>query len=374
MKKRCWNSHLPTSANSAISHKQQANKRMAPKTRFRNYLSIRWSSQLAFFIAGFLTSSIFNFAAVKIKDASTVIQQPPSPICPSMNGIYPLMRDFQCGHGNMQTPRVLREPTKGRGRFVVDIGLDDGKETLDAVQSGFVVFGFEMLTGSITKIRSNAADRGISDRVHFVEFVYDKDKGYPVAKDLPPPPTDGKGFAYIFNAGVSDTMGAMAANGEKSAAGHIENTAFKQAWSAGMVPILRLDQLLPPWIDRIFFLKIDTQGHELKVLNGATKYIHSGLVQYVQYEFSPKLMRKAVSGDPLELLNLMVSMGAICFDMMGEHHELTRPSKPLDAYYRSLNNGRLSPYLEEKKKNIPYRGDPFGPWDDILCFFPDATN
>ena len=36
--------------------------------------------------------------------------------------------------------------------------------------------------------------------------------------------------------------------------------------------------------------------------------------------------RKSKLGDPLELLRLMTSMGAICFDMSSTHHELYRPS------------------------------------------------
>mmetsp|Transcript_25372 Transcript_25372/g.37469 ORF Transcript_25372/g.37469 Transcript_25372/m.37469 type:complete len:84 (-) Transcript_25372:965-1216(-) len=83
------------------------------------------------------------------------------------------MRDFQCGHKNMQTPRVLRmkqlgcgsdgtEPF-GNGRIVVDIGLDEGQETLDAVEAGFLVLGFELIAASVEKMRSNAQKRGIAD-------------------------------------------------------------------------------------------------------------------------------------------------------------------------------------------------------------------
>ena len=66
--------------------------------------------------------------------------------CPSIfQGIYPLLKDFQCGHENMATPRALqlqKMPNGGRGRIVVDVGLFSGEETLDAVEAGFVVFGF----------------------------------------------------------------------------------------------------------------------------------------------------------------------------------------------------------------------------------------
>jgi len=281
------------------------------------------------------------------------------------------MRDFQCGHANLQTPRVLRNAT-GRGRIVVDVGLDEGDETLDAVESGFVVFGFEMLMGSMEKIRLNAVRRGIVDRVHFVNFVFDAENKMPVAKDLPPPPEDGGGYAYVFNAGLSDKLGSMDTNMRSNSVEMMTDNGAGKQWSEGKVPILRLDQALPPWVDDIFFLKIDTQGHELKVLNGAAKFLENGSVQYAQYEFSPKLMRTSRSGDPLELLNMMVNMGAVCFDMMTDdvHHRLTRPSKPLSRYYESLNGGRNSPHHSARNN---YMTDVIGPWDDILCWFPDAT-
>lgn len=38
-------------------------------------------------------------------------------------------------------------------------------------------------------------------------------------------------------------------------------------------------------IDRIDFLKIDVEGHELKVLHGATEMIESGSIQRLQFEF-----------------------------------------------------------------------------------------
>lgn len=150
-------------------------------------------------------------------------------------------------------------------------------------------------------------------------------------------------------------------------------------WTPDRVPILRLDQALPDWIKQIFFLKIDTQGYELKVLHGAEQYLKSKNIQYALYEFSPKLMYSAHSGDPLVLLQYMTSMGAVCFDMLddngggsGSHHVRERPSAPLSVYYQSLISG-LNSTNKRARNGLNYTNDPFGPWDDILCWFPDST-
>ncbi len=39
-------------------------------------------------------------------------------------------------------------------------------------------------------------------------------------------------------------------------------------------------------IDRIDFLKIDTEGHELEVLRGARGLLNAGKIRYVQFEFN----------------------------------------------------------------------------------------
>mmetsp|Transcript_25372 Transcript_25372/g.37470 ORF Transcript_25372/g.37470 Transcript_25372/m.37470 type:complete len:84 (-) Transcript_25372:368-619(-) len=82
----------------------------------------------------------------------------------------------------------------------------------------------------------------------------------------------------------------------------------------------------------------------------------------------PKLMQNSKSSDPEQLLNLLPSMAAVCFDMTGEHHRPSRPSQPLGKYYQSLNSGLNSPHTKD------YTGDSYGPWDDILCWFPSATD
>jgi hypothetical protein len=179
--------------------------------------------------------------------------------CPSTEGIYPLMKDFGCGHQNMATPRALLKSTApGRGRFVVDVGLFDGEETLDALEAGYVVFGFEFNSGSMNMIRENARKRNILDRVHFVEFEEGKN-GSPVPKEMPEPPVDGKGFAFIYNAGLSDEEGSVENSRQHNAVASVNKVEAK--WSPGKVPILRLDNSLPEFVEHIFFLKIGEYQH-----------------------------------------------------------------------------------------------------------------
>lgn len=83
-------------------------------------------------------------------------------------------------------------------------------------------------------------------------------------------------------------------------------------------------------------------------------------------------MREGDLGDPLDLLRFLTDMGAVCFDMMGTHHNMfTRPSTSLEQYLDSLESGRNSLF---RGGNYRYKKDPFGPWDDVMCWFPLATS
>ena len=140
-----------------------------------------------------------------------------------------------------------------------------------------------------------------------------------------------------------------------------------------MVPFVTLDQVLPQWVDSIFFAKIDTQGWEAKVLRGMERIMDRGMIQYIQYEFSPWLMAAQNSGDPYALLQLLPNKGAVCFDMMNVHNKITRPSRDLKEYFDALNGGLNGNLYKQSSALADYKKDQIGPWDDIVCWFPAAT-
>ena len=114
--------------------------------------------------------------------------------------------------------------------------------------------------------------------------------------------------------------------------------------------------------------RIDSQGYELRILNGARVALSASMFRYIHFEFSPWLMKKSSTGDPMELLELLPSLGALCFDFMGQHNVFPRPGSPLQTYYDSLNGGKNAP----PKRVNGYHNDPIGPWEDILGYFPGA--
>lgn len=286
-------------------------------------------------------------------------------------GIFPMLRDMGCTHANLETPRLLREA--GGGRLVVDVGLgDNAKELFEAVGNGFNVIGIEMLPANIASLRRI---HGGDPRIVFVNLDWLGAAGegqqwaWPAALAAPPPPltVDGRGFAYIVHAALGNSTGEASwpedtgpslTESLARSAGPARGAGFERA------PIVRLDDVLPGWVGErgALLLKLDTQGWELPILQGAMDLLERGVFSYVIYEFSPWLMWRERTGRPVDLAKLLPSMGAICFDSLSleqSHNSRSRPSRPLSAYVEHLQSGPNGIALT----------DMFGPWDDITCVF-----
>lgn len=282
------------------------------------------------------------------------------------DAIFPILREWGCGHENLEVPKVLMprlggrsmEPNPvGRNRIVIDVGLGaDASETLHAVANGFVVFSFDPDAANIQALRKKIQRRGMQGKFHFVELVPGQ---APDFSTFPSPPGNG-GFGYVYLAGLGDSVTAADLGGKRNL-GQVDTS------KKGHTPILTLDASLPPWAQNIFFFKIDTQGYELKVLKGATRIMQSNLARYILFEFSPRLMDDGHLGNHTELLKLLPSLNFTCFDMMGTHLALPRPSSPITAYEHTLLDWkRWGPGAEFPKRNDGSNVQ-IGPWDDIMC-------
>ncbi|CAE7439483.1 unnamed protein product [Symbiodinium natans] len=270
-------------------------------------------------------------------------------------GIFDNMQD--CFKGNGHMPGFLQNA--GAGQFVVDIGLGfDAKETRTAVDHGFVAFSFEMLPGNIREVRKVVGD---DPRFQFVTLQKQGEQW--VVPDLPQP-TAGTGFAYIINAAVSDEE--MTVKFAESTGRTYIESIYSGRKDGISVPVLPLHKLLPNWLPHIDYLKIDTQGFELKVLRGCLGVLRERRCRYVTFEFSPWLMKRTKAGDPLELIRLLPSMGALCYTASAAREHL-RPGAPwqVEDWLKTLDGGNFTGY---GRPVLPR--DPYGPWVDIFCYWP----
>ena len=176
------------------------------------------------------------------------------------------------------------------------------------------------------------------------------------------------GFAYIVNAAV-DNQHHTVHIPDKVAGGN--NIASSKG---APVPAVTLDSFLPAWVRSVHMLQIDVEGWELHVLQGAVALLRHGKIRRVLFEFSPWRMERYKTGRPIELLEFLPGLGAMCYDATGNYNRLPRPSTPLPAYLSSLYDGKNcdSKYVYYRKHcpggAVP-PNDIYGPIEDIICGF-----
>ena len=164
-------------------------------------------------------------------------------------GIYPVMREFDCGHKNLELPRALLR--QGKGRILVDVGLSaKPKETIQAMENGFNVLGFELEPRNFNVI---AKEYGNHPRVKMVRLRHDGIR-WQLPRWVTAPPSlsaTGQGTAYIIHAGCDRASGSAHVVGSGAGAG----VASRESLGSGSkitphsVPLVALDDILPSWAE-----------------------------------------------------------------------------------------------------------------------------
>eukprot|EP00667_Euglena_gracilis_P012080 EG_transcript_12371 len=155
-------------------------------------------------------------------------------------------------------------------------------------------------------------------------------------------------------------MGRLLDSADNKSMTHKDNP--KWAGRAETVPVNRLDDLVRevPWI-----LKIDVEGHELGVMQGATRLLRQR-PKIVIFEFNPVMMEWSAGSDPYVLLKLMHDLGYELYD-----GQISEPAKKgfvakYGSMYRPTGFRALVDYFRRSKEF-----DWWGSWTDILAVLPD---
>jgi FkbM family methyltransferase len=77
------------------------------------------------------------------------------------------------------------------------------------------------------------------------------------------------------------------------------------------VPVRRLDDALDEWgVDTVDLIKVDVEGHEPFVFEGASRVLHTGRVRAVLVEFNDFWLRQQ-GGDPEALYRTLLDAGYV---------------------------------------------------------------
>ncbi len=100
-------------------------------------------------------------------------------------------------------------------------------------------------------------------------------------------------------------------------------------------------------IGNIDFLKIDVEGHELFVLEGATMMLQTGKIKFIQFEFGPfHVYSRTFFKDFWDMLSPYYKISRIIADGLFE----------IKAYTENLEVFRTANFLAELKEHLPLLG------------------
>jgi FkbM family methyltransferase len=174
------------------------------------------------------------------------------------------------------------------------VGLDQGDEFFYAVDVGFEVVGFEPNPKSFGQIALKCL------ALPTCEVVDLKKTTFPMNRK--------PGMSYLINAGAgaSNVSMEMSLDGP---AGSFVGIAGNADSEKTTVPVFRVDHIIN---EDVFLFKVDTQGFDHFVLEGASNIFKNHAVRQVIFEVDPYTMSQ-LGLNIRQSLTMLQTFGMLCF-------------------------------------------------------------
>ena len=233
-----------------------------------------------------------------------------------------------------------------KNQLIIDVGAFDGSDSIQYAKSGHRVLSFEPSPSKISRIVSNFVREGVTNQVQLYEVALgnqDTIRKFQVSDAIDP--TEMK-FMGPHHGSAQDS--------------------FAVPWTKNVrtvnVRVRRLDDVLDELGERnVLMLKIDAQGFDFEVLQGADRLISEHRARIVTFEFAPGLMpRKLETAN--SLLRFLHQRGYHC-SMCGGGTSRDGSQAPLlsvdsETYISTISS---TPFY--------YRGVNHGAWDNLVCMY-----
>jgi FkbM family methyltransferase len=182
-------------------------------------------------------------------------------------------------------PQLIGEAsTPGARKLFLDVGSNIGACAMLMAANGHRVIAFEPVPQTFRALAAGVAANSFAPGVQITLVNAAASSQAGVASI----------FSARGNAGHSFTAGAGA-----------QTTTRKPGFSLFQIETVRLDSIVHEPVD---LMKIDTQGHELKALQGATRLLTVHGVRTIAFEYSPLLMEE-IGSTPIALLTFLTNHG-----------------------------------------------------------------
>eukprot|EP00531_Pseudo-nitzschia_arenysensis_P015411 CAMPEP_0116125812 /NCGR_PEP_ID=MMETSP0329-20121206/6005_1 /TAXON_ID=697910 /ORGANISM="Pseudo-nitzschia arenysensis, Strain B593" /LENGTH=352 /DNA_ID=CAMNT_0003619867 /DNA_START=184 /DNA_END=1242 /DNA_ORIENTATION=- len=253
--------------------------------------------------------------------------------------IFPLLKDLSCGWSKNQIPPLLKKNAKGQRSLVVDIGLDDGAEFFKSIGNGFEAVGMEPNPEQFPKLKKKC------DKYPTCNIIDLQTAELPLKRE--------PGQSYLINAGAGSTKGIVKFASQGPVSTIVADEALNEKQTITEVPVVRVDSIID---EDIYLFKIDTQGYDQYVLEGASKIFENHVVRQVIAEVDPfNLSRNNHS--PRTILEYLQDVGMACFHTRTDQLKMCR-------YYGESIDGLVERFpIDQTGPNRPYSKC----WEDFIC-------
>ena len=255
------------------------------------------------------------------------------------------------GHGVDLTEKTLKFIPPGQ--LVIDVGAFDGSNAISMAGAGHRVLSFEPTPSKVANIKSKIAAaerRGLKGSIQFFPYAASNFSGEaPFVVNAPVVVKHGRWTVdERADTSVPDNLGS-------------EQDAFAVPWNldkSATVPVKveKMDNMVPSG-ETVLFMKVDAQGHDFRVLQGADRLLSEQRVLVLLAEFNPTLM-KGGWREGVEMLEFLQSKGYVC-SACGTTWPLgMEQGLPIDfeQWTKHIYNQKFE-----------HRGANHGQWDDIVC-------
>lgn len=255
--------------------------------------------------------------------------------------VSPLLKELGCGWGNMQIPPVLFKNAKDSGALLVDIGLDDGNEFFFAVERGFECVGFEPNPVKFAVLAKKCNNISTCE-------VRDAHSSLPLVRQ--------KGISYLINVALGRSVGEIEFFSRGAASTAVIPVDMRGSSDILKVPVRRLDEFIQ---EDVYLLKIDAQGFDHFILEGARNLFMNNNVRQLIFEVEPLSMARndIHISETIEYLN---GLGLLCFT---DRNDLNDKCK----YFGNTVHGFEEIYFSGV--NIPKDSSSLWAecWEDFIC-------
>lgn len=223
--------------------------------------------------------------------------------------------------------------------LVLDVGAFDGKDALAYARSGgHTVWSFEPSPAKVEPIRERVRAAGLADKVSVFPIALSDANGTTSFHVHRAP----QRATHFFRGGLGSAQDSINAAAPAANKGHVI-TVDKR----------RLGDVVPRDME-VLFAKIDAQGHELNVLQGASRLLANQSIKVIAVEWYPKGCRRG-SATPFSSWSCCATSAMLVTPAL---------SKVAKALPKGTRNFAATMYAHRLADDA---NSTYGYWDDLVC-------